>query len=166
MVGHFQTLARYNRIVNERLYSACAEISDEEFRRERFGSFGSIHHTLNHILVADRIWMGRFECRGEIPASPSTILHYDLPSLREARVSEDTRIEGFISRLTDDALRAHFSYRNTTGQPFEDPLHVLVGHMFNHQTHHRGQIHVMLSQTGLKPLSLDMHRIINPLPPL
>src|SRR3954470_24426166 len=94
--AHFRTLARYNRIANERLYAACAQLSDEEYRKQRKGSFGSIHALLNHILLGDRIWLSRFEGGGATTPPLNTLLYDDFAALREARVKEDQRIESFF----------------------------------------------------------------------
>lgn len=162
LIDHFQMLGRYNTIVNERLYDACAELSDEQYRKEGPGSFGSIHRTLNHILLGDQIWMNRFTTP-EVTSTPplGTILHEKLLALREARVIEDARIEAFLAGMTDSFLRTPVCYYNSAGKYFEDPVTLVLQHMFNHATHHRGQVHVMLSQFG-KTVNLDMHRTINP----
>jgi uncharacterized damage-inducible protein DinB len=158
---HFRLLGRYNRIANENLYTACAALSDSEYRKERFGSFGSVHRTLNHILLGDRIWMSRLEGGGATTPPLGTILYEDFPSLRLARVAEDERIEKFLAEMQTDFLGRSLTYVNSAGLTFRDPVPLAIAHMFNHATHHRGQIHVMLSHAGIKPPSLDLHRAIN-----
>jgi uncharacterized damage-inducible protein DinB len=162
--GHYKMLARYNRIANERLYAACGELDDAERRKQRAGSFGSIHALLNHNLLADRIWMGRFESAGhtKTPAL-NTVLYEDFAGLKEARAAEDARIESFFAAAGPELFGRELLYTNSMGAECVEQAAVAAAHLFNHQTHHRGQIHVMLSQTGVKPPSLDMHRIINPL---
>ncbi len=162
LVTHFQMLGRYNTIVNERLYAVCAELTDEEYRQEGVGSFRSIHRTLNHILLGDQIWMTRFTTTG-VTSTPAlaTILYDDFPALRQARVQEDARIEAFLAGLTESFLGSTVTYQNNAGKLFEDSVTLVLQHMFNHQTHHRGQIHVMLSQFG-RTVNLDMHRAIHP----
>jgi uncharacterized damage-inducible protein DinB len=162
LVTHFQMLARYNRIANERLYAKCAELDDAEYRKQRPGSFGSIHGLLNHILLGDRRWMALFE-RGERTTPPlGQILYDDFAELRAARVAEDARFEAFFGGLNDGFLARSFAYTNNQGKPYVETAHVACSHLFNHQTHHRGQVHVMLSQTAVTPPQLDLHRIINP----
>lgn len=161
-VEHFQTLARYNTLVNQRLYAVCAALPDTEYRKQRFGSFGSIHRTLNHILLGDRIWMERFEGAQTHTPSLSTILYEDFAGLRAAREEEDARIEGFMNGLTGQHLARTVRYVNNAGIAFDDPAPLTMAHMFNHQTHHRGQVHTMLSHAGVQPPSLDMHRAIKP----
>jgi uncharacterized damage-inducible protein DinB len=161
LASYFQNLARYNTIVNERLYMACSELSDGEYRRQRVASFNSIHATLNHILLADRIWMDRFTQPGILGTPPlGTILYDEFDSLRAARAAEDERIEQFMSGLDDTFLRRDIQYLNSKGQLCSDPAPLILGHFFNHQTHHRGQLHVMLSQTAVQRPNFDLHRAI------
>jgi len=161
-LDHIRLLARYNRIANERLYEKCAELSDSEYRAQRSGSFGSIHALLNHILLGDRIWMSRFNGEGQTTPWLATILYDQFAELRSVRSREDAAIEEFFSAADDGFLSRTLSYTNSKGVHYTDPMLNAVLHMFNHQTHHRGQVHVMLSQTGVQPPSLDMHRILNP----
>ena len=98
--SHFQMLARYNRIANERLYEKCSALSDSEYRMSRAGSFGSIHALLNHILLGDRIWMSRFEGGGQATPPLNTVLYEDFSELRDARAAEDARIESFLVFLS------------------------------------------------------------------
>lgn len=160
--AHFRLLARYNTLANERLYETCAHLSDAEYRKGRRGSFGSIHALLNHILLGDRIWMSRFEGEGCTTPPLAAILYDDFPALRCARVEEDARIERFFGGADADALDRPLAYTNSRGQDYVDRLPVAAIHLFNHQTHHRGQIHVMLTDAGVSPPSLDLHRMLNP----
>src|SRR5579883_3592023 len=105
LLAHFQMLARYNRIANERLYERCAQLDPVEYRKQRKGSFGSIHALLNHILLGDRIWMSRFEGGGRTTPPLATILYDEFPALREARVEEDARIERFFANADAAALQ-------------------------------------------------------------
>jgi len=163
-INHFRLLANYNRIANERLYEKCAELGDGEYRTQRRGSFGSIHALLNHILLGDRIWMSRFRGKGQGQTTPwlATILYDDFAELRSARGHEDSGIENFFANVDGNFLEKTLSYTYSKGVHYTDPMLNAVLHMFNHQTHHRGQVHVMLSQTEIRPPSLDMHRILNP----
>lgn len=163
---HFRMLGRYNTIANQRLYTACAELSDADYRAPRSGSFGSIHATLNHILAGDRIWMGRFREPGVTHATPAlgALIADDFDELREARIEEDAGIEKFLDEDLDAAyLELQIHYVNSAGYPCQDPVPLLLAHMFNHQTHHRGQIHAMLAQSPVKPPALDMHRAVRPI---
>lgn len=162
LVAHFRMLALYNRLANAILVGACAGLSHGELRKKRLAFFDSIHGTLNHILVGDRIWLARFAGR-EVPSiGLDAILYEDFDQLAAARRSEDTGIERFTDGLNSDFLTGQIDYVNNNGIACQDPVSLLIAHLFNHQTHHRGQVHDMLSQTDVAPPSLDMHRIIRP----
>jgi uncharacterized damage-inducible protein DinB len=164
LVTHFQMLAQYNTRANCKLYDACAELDDAERQQMRKAFFKSIHGTLNHILVSDRIWLDRFAGK-EVPSTGlDTILDADFARLREARAGKDADIEAFAANLTAEFLTKTIRYQNHQGNIYTDPVPLLVAHFFNHQTHHRGQVHDMLSQTAIVPPSLDMHRVIRPNP--
>lgn len=162
LIQHFQMLARYNTSANRKLYEICSQLSDAERNRTRPAFFKSIHGTLNHIMIGDRIWIGRFEGKEISSTGLDAILYEDFHKLREARVLEDERIETFICGLNEDFLSQTISYVNNQGKLHTDPANLLLAHFFNHQTHHRGQIHDMLTQTEVAPPSLDMHRILRP----
>jgi uncharacterized damage-inducible protein DinB len=163
LATHFQTMARYNTLANQRLYEACAQLSDQDYRRERSGGFRSIHRTLNHILLGDRLWMARFSGPGVSGTPPlATELYADFASLRAAQEREDIRIQQFMDALDASFLGEEVHYANSEGRLCADPAPLLLAHFFNHQTHHRAQIQIMLSETTVKPPALDMHRIINP----
>jgi uncharacterized damage-inducible protein DinB len=146
MKSRYQMFAGYNAWCNERLYAAAATVSDADYRADRGAFFKSLHGTLNHLLVGDRIWMRRFTGAGEVPPSLDTILYDDFASLRAARRSEDTLIGRYIARLRDSDLLGTLRYR-TVVRPveIEQPLAPALDHFFNHQTHHRGQAHALLS---------------------
>jgi uncharacterized damage-inducible protein DinB len=162
MLDAFRIFARYNRVANERLYDACSQLDLVEYRRQRAGSFGSIFALLNHMLLGDRIWMSRFAGGGKTTPPLNTILFEDFAELRAARVADDAAIEAFFAKADESFLTNQLSYTNSLGKECIDVASAAVLHFFNHQTHHRGQVHVMLSQTNVKPPSLDMHRILNP----
>lgn len=153
---HFRTFARYNRWANARLYDACAALPAGEYGRDRKAFFRSIHGTLNHVLVADRIWLGRIEGVDAGIRSLDEILYNELPSLHAAREAEDARIMALADALDAGALARSVGYRNARGDAFETPLHWILSHVFNHQTHHRGQVHDMLSGTEVAPPPLDL----------
>jgi uncharacterized damage-inducible protein DinB len=162
LVRNFRTLARYNALANRRLYEACARLPDDERKKRRLAFFGSIHGTLNHIMIGDRIWLARFSGE-EIPSTNlDAILYEDFGRLREARDKEDSRIEAFAAGIDERFLKGKIRYVNNQGRTLEDPVELLVAHFFNHQTHHRGQVHDMLSQTEVPPPVLDLHRVIRP----
>ncbi len=155
-------LARYNILANCKLYEICAQLTDAERKRPRPAFFKSIHGTLNHIMTGDLIWLARFEGK-QIPSTKlDAIVYEDFEELHAARIAEDERIESFAANLTLEFLAGTISYVNNAGKSCTDPVNLLVAHFFNHQTHHRGQIHDMLSQTEIAPPSLDMHRTLRP----
>src|SRR5260370_320582 len=162
LVTHFQMLARYNRMANKRLFAKCAQLDDAEYRKRRAGSFGSIHGLLNHILLGDRRWMGLFESGERVTPLLNQILYDDFSALQSARAREDARIEAFFAGIDAAFWTQSFAYTNNQGKDYVETAHVACSHLFNHQTHHRGQVHVLLSQTPVPPPSLDLHRIVNP----
>ena len=162
LLAYFRLLAEYNRVANQRIYEACAGLEPAAYRKRRPGSFGSIHALLNHILLGDRIWLSRFEGKAMPSTNLDRILYEDFGELRAAREAEDRRIADFIEHMPASFLEGTFRYRNNQGRDMEDEARVLLAHLFNHQTHHRGQVHDQLSQIDVPPPSLDLHRVINP----
>ena len=154
--AYFVTLAQYNAWANRRLYDAVARLDDADYRRPRASFFGSIHATLNHILVADRMWSARIAGLTPPALKLNQILFEDLPSLRAAREAKDEALVGLVSGLGEAVLDGDLSYATSRGEPQRDPLRFVLGHVFNHQTHHRGQVHDMLSQTDVAPPELDL----------
>ena len=165
LIGHFQALARYNAQANHRLYAACALLDDAALRQPRGAFFGSILGTLNHLLIGDRIWMARFEGH-EVPSTGLDAILFDrFNALASARLAMDARIERFMARLTPDFLAGSIRYVNNEARVFDDRLSLLLPHFFNHQTHHRGQVHALLTQAGIvDPPVLDLHRVLKPDP--
>lgn len=138
--------AGYNTWCNERLYAAASTLSDADYRADRGAFFKSVHGTLNHLLVADRIWMRRFTGVGDVPPSLDAILFDDFAGLKAARTSQDTLISRYIARLSDGDLNSVLRYRTVVNpQIIEQTLAPALDHFFNHQTHHRGQAHALLS---------------------
>ncbi|HUA88884.1 MAG TPA: DinB family protein [Steroidobacteraceae bacterium] len=157
MKEHFQLLARYNRWANTRLYRAAATLADEQYRRDAGAFFKSLHGTLNHLLVADRIWMRRLTGSGPQPHALDAIVHEDLASLGAARQAEDARIEAYVQGLAEHDLEAPFEYRTLAGAPYRQRRREVLAHLFNHQTHHRGQAHAILTAVGVAaPPPLDL----------
>ena len=157
MKPHFQMMAAYNQWANERLYAAAQTLPDADYRADRGAFFGSVHRTLNHILVGDRIWMHRFTGEGETYTELDVVPCDDLAQLWSARQAEDKRIIDWIGALAHDRLAGAFSYR-TISNPSDrtQPLSPALAHFFNHQTHHRGQVHALLSGLCIDPPSLDL----------
>lgn len=157
-------LARYNTTANVLLYDACASLSDDQLRQDHGAFFGSVLGTLNHLMTGDDIWMTRFE-GGTIGSTSLDALPYPvLSDLRAAREAMDDRIEWFFTSLPDGFLDQSFQYVNNEGRTFDDPALLCAFHFFNHQTHHRGQVHVLLTRIGVPAPVLDMHRVLRPDP--
>jgi uncharacterized damage-inducible protein DinB len=159
MKPHFQMMAAYNRWANERIYSASGELSDDDYRADRGAFFGSIHRTLNHVLVGDRIWMHRFTGEGETYTELDIVPCDAFDTLQSARSAEDDRIIRWINGLSGEQMAGTFSYRTIASPPDRtQPLSPALAHFFNHQTHHRGQVHALLSGLDVDPPSLDLIR--------
>jgi uncharacterized damage-inducible protein DinB len=153
---YFSTLARYNRWANRRLYDAVARLDEAEYLKSRPAFFGSIHATLNHILVGDRLWIARIEERTPPKLALDQILYGDLVALRVARIAEDDHILNVVAGLSETRLDGMLDYANVKAEKQRTPLRLVLGHFFNHQAHHRGQVHDMLSQTAVEPPPLDL----------
>lgn len=157
MLDHYRMFAAYNAWANRTLYEAVGKLDDDAYRRDLGAFFGSLHRTLNHLLCADRIWLKRFTGAGEAPTSLDTILHEDFASLWAARQAEDARIIAYIDGLEEEAIARDFTYTPITNPTLiTHPLGPALTHVFNHQTHHRGQCHAMLTMVGGPSLSLDL----------
>ena len=157
MKAHFDMFAGYNAWANRRLYDAAAALSDAQYREDRGAFFKSVHGTLNHLLVGDRVWMHRFTGEGTPPARLDLILFEDFAGLRAAREAEDRRIVDYVKGLDEERLAGLIRYRRVTSpETVEQALALALAHFFNHQTHHRGQAHGLLTAlTGRAP-ELDL----------
>jgi uncharacterized damage-inducible protein DinB len=157
ILEHLRRMARYNRWANRRLYAACAALPAQQYHQPRPAFFGSIRGTLNHLLVADRIWLARIESQ---PA-PGLRLDDQPCASREAleaeRAAEDERIVRLVDGYRETEIGRTVRYAMLTRPgPIATPLHLCWLHLFNHQTHHRGQVHDQLSQTEVAPPPLDL----------
>ena len=153
MKAHFEMMAAYNAWANRRLSAAVEPLPGEDYRADLGAFFGSIHGTLNHLVVADRLWLARFRGEPTPAARLDAIVHDDRAELRQARRVLDDAIVGFIAGLTEARIAADFTYRPVTRpEPVTQPLGPALAHFFNHQTHHRGQVHALLTRlTGNAP---------------
>jgi uncharacterized damage-inducible protein DinB len=157
--AYVQRMARYNRWQNENLYGVADKLSDEARRQERGAFFGSIHKTLSHLLWGDRIWMSRLTSvprpLGGIPESVA--LYPDWENLKAERMAFDGIILQWADGIDPTWLAAdHSFYSGAAKREVTKPRWVLITHMFNHQTHHRGQVHCLLTQSGGKPSATDL----------
>jgi uncharacterized damage-inducible protein DinB len=147
-VAHYRMFGHYNAWANGRLYDAAARLSPEQYRADRGAFFKSVHGTLNHLLATDRIWMQRFTGGGDAPDRLDAVLFDTFDELRAAREAEDRRIVDFVDRLDDGRIAGTIKYRRISSpDEFEQALAPALAHWFNHQTHHRGHVHALL--TGL-----------------
>lgn len=161
MKSHFSKMAKYNAWANARLYAMARGLPDVDYRKDVGAFFGSLHGTLNHLLVTDRIWMRRFTGLGDSPKTLDGVLFEDLPSLELARMEEDRRIIQYVDGLSDNDIGKNVAYLMTNGIPQSYPLEDLLAHLFNHQTHHRGQAHTILTLLGIaEPQSLDISAML------
>lgn len=153
----FPLLTRFNAWVNRRLYDSVALLPETDYRAERGVFFGSVHRTLNHLLVVDRLWTRRIAGVEHGIASLRQELCTDFADLRAARESEDARMIELVDGLDAAALDSWRSYRVVLGAGFERTrVRGILLTMFNHQTHHRGQVHALLTQSGIEPPALDV----------
>jgi uncharacterized damage-inducible protein DinB len=152
-----RAMAAYNRWMNERLYALCAGLSDAERKRDRGAFFRSIHGTLNHLLLADAIWLGRFRGEPFAVRSLDQELHADFAELRRAREHTDREVEAWAAALTTADLAGTLHYTSFVDPaPRSCPFWVAAAHFFNHQTHHRGQLTTLLVQAGVDPGVTDL----------
>lgn len=157
-------MAAYNAEMNRRIYAAAAELSDAARRQERGAWFGSIHAILCHLLWADRQWMSRFAGWDRPGAGQGTspMLIEDFAALRTARMADDARIEAWVAGLTPDWLAGDLVwYSGHSRTEMVQKRWVLLTHLFNHQTHHRGQAHALITQAGVQPADTDLPWIID-----
>jgi uncharacterized damage-inducible protein DinB len=151
------TMARYNAWMNERLYALVASVPDEERRRDRGAFFGSIHATLDHIVYADLAFLSRFTGDPPEVLPLGVVLHPAFDALRSVRTQLDARILDWCGAVDADWLGAELGYTSKVdGLHRVKPRWLLVTHLFNHQTHHRGQVLTLLSQAGLDVGSTDL----------
>jgi uncharacterized damage-inducible protein DinB len=156
-IENFRQFADYNHWANRRLYGAALAMPDEAYRRWTGVFFGSLHGTLNHLLLTDRVWLKRLTGEGEHPNRLDAILFEELKDLLRARLAEDARLKRVIGGYSEADLGEAVSYQTMSGQPQRQKLQDILLHLFNHQTHHRGQAHACCSiVAGQEPPSLDL----------
>ena len=138
-VEQFKQFAAYNKWANARLYAAALDLPELSYRLHIGVFFGGLHGTLNHLLLTDRLWLKRLTGEGDHPNRLDAILYEDRMELARARIAEDERLITVIEKYDEAALRGLHSYRTTSGMPQSQVLGDILLHLFNHQTHHRGQ---------------------------
>ncbi len=157
MSAYWRMFAGYNAWANALVYERAALLSDADYRADRGAFFKSVHGTLNHLLVTDRIWMRRFTGEGEILTQLDAILYDSLADLHAARIREDERIMAFVAGLDAARLKAPLRYEPVSKPArIEQELETALAHFFNHQTHHRGQVHGLLTSLAGEGPVLDL----------
>lgn len=159
--AHFLLMARYNQRMNQQVYAAAGRLTPQELVQERGAFFGSILGTLNHLLVGDLIWLRRFAAHSEryealnalgvlpIPNRLDDLLYHHLDDLEPVRCTVDMVILSWLDHEVEEGdFSRSLEYRNVQGVSFERDFGELLSHLFNHQTHHRGQVSTLLSQCG------------------
>jgi len=153
----FPMMARFNRWTNAKLFGTVANLDESEYFRDQGAFFGSVHRTLNHLLVVDRLWTGRIEGIDRGIRSLDQVLYENLDTLWSARVQEDDRIIALVDAIPHERLDSIVTYDRIIGTGREEMrVRNILMTLFNHQTHHRGQVHALLTQCGLEPPPLDV----------
>jgi uncharacterized damage-inducible protein DinB len=156
MLLDLPTAARYNAWANKRLYAVAGKLSDADRKLDRRGFFKSIHNTMNHILLADLIYRERLEKKPTTFTRLDEVLHDDWDKLQAAHVAQDDWYVAWCDKLDPKALDGTLSFDTVeTGEHFSLPLRRCLTNLFQHQIHHRGQTHHMLSHAGVYPPPLD-----------
>lgn len=156
-MNNLSLMARFNAWANTHLYDAVADLPEAAYRADNGVFFGSVHHTLNHLLIVDRLWTGRIAEVDRGVRSLDDILYDDFASLRAAREEEDSQLIELVDGLSAGALRGAVTYQRIIGAGSHVTRrdHMLLT-LYNHQTHHRGQVHAILTQSGITPPPLDV----------
>lgn len=167
LITHFVEQARYNAWANRRLFAMAGMLPDEAYRRDVGAYFKSLHGTLNHLLTTDQIWMRRLTGAGDHPQKLDAIIFEQLPDLATARTLEDQKIIEFVESLSTEQLEESWDYQTLNGTPYRQRPREILAHFFNHQTHHRGQAHGLISirtkTSGMDPCRCPMPNYIRPL---
>lgn len=154
---HFEMLARYNQWMNRKLYAVCADIPDTDRKKDMGAFFKSIHGTLNHLLYGDIVWMKRFTGQSIDGISMGDKLYSAFDEMRRAREQMDREIVDWTATLEADWLEKDFEFTSKIdNKPRSMPAWAAVTHLFNHQTHHRGQLTTLIKQLGYEPGVTDI----------
>lgn len=151
------TMADHNRWMNERLYAVCKRMRDEERRRNLGAFFGSVHGTFNHLLLVERLWLGRISSTPPAIESLDQELYADFDTLAKEHARADAELTGFIDSLEPANLAGRIPYTSFVKKTAVSlPLGVILIHLFHHQTHHRGQITSLISRLGYEYGDTDL----------
>ena len=161
--AYVRTMAAYNAEMNRRLYAAAGRLSEAERRTPRGAFWGSIHGTLSHILWGDRQWMSRFADwpKPAIPIRESAHLIEDFAELAAAREAADAGIARWAEAVDEAWLDDELEwFSGAANREIRAPKRLLVTHFFNHQTHHRGQAHALLTAAGERTGDTDLFVLV------
>lgn len=164
--GYCQTMARYNAWQNHSLYTAAASLDAAARELDRGAFFGSIRRTLAHLLWADTLWISRFD-GGEGPAMGAleAMDQMDWETLWQARPVLDARIAGWAWMVTEPELEGDITwYSGFLKTDMTRSRTLCIVQLFNHQTHHRGQVHAMLTSAGARPDDTDLQLMPDEVP--
>lgn len=145
----FETFSRYSQWMNEKLYTICNAMSEEERTREMGAPFHSIHGTFNHLLLVNRLWLARFQGHDYPIQSLGDELYHNFDELHREHIKTDHAVDAWLASLSESALATPFTFHSRSRN--QDNTFLLVDlmlHFFNHQTHHRGQITAMIEALG------------------
>ncbi|NRB39549.1 MAG: damage-inducible protein DinB [Pseudomonadales bacterium] len=168
MKENFELMSEYNAYMNENIYAVASKLDMQALTKDRGAFFKSIMGTLNHILVGDIIWLKRIANHPmnlsslhemhqiSKPNSLDEIIFPDLKSLQRERKKLDLIIHNFVNEISEEHINSTLIYTNTQGEAFSKKLSYILQHLFNHQTHHRGQVSVLLSQSGIDLGATDL----------
>ncbi|MHA1598987.1 MAG: DinB family protein [Alphaproteobacteria bacterium] len=154
---HYAMLAGFNRWANGHIYDCCAMLTEDDYRQDRGAFFGSVHNTLNHLLLIDMLWGARIS--GTTPPAITgldDILYDDFDEMRDARKTEDEKLIALVEGLSGDDLQTAVSYTLSNGTAMRTERWLMLSTLFNHQTHHRGQIHCLLTQSDVSIPPIDI----------
>ena len=170
---NYRFMARYNRWMNQRLYAACEQLTDAQRKANLGAFFKSIHMTLTHLVLADKMWLARFTVQGvdfaalqpallAVPegSNYTSDLHPDWTGLKATRDQLDAAIEQWLAEMQPEFLASTLRYANTKSVPRAHPAWQALTHFFNHQTHHRGQVTTLLSQSGVDMGTTDLIALV------
>lgn len=158
-----RTMAAYNAEMNRRIYAAAERIPDAARREQRGAFWGSLHGTLCHLVWGDQMWMSRFDNwpKPSIIQKDSAGLIADFNELRRVRLDADEKISAWAKRVTDAWLAEDQVWFSASVQKeLRQPRSLLVTHFFNHQTHHRGQAHAIITACGEKTGDTDLFLLV------
>lgn len=170
---NFSLLASYNQRMNETLYQLASALSTDQLFQNRGAFFGSVAGTLNHLLVADLVWLNRYQQLSNPPRVLQQLSNFPVPStldqmlyphfnqLHQVRIQIDVLLITLCAELDEQQLQQLLAYKNMKGEPMRKRFSSLLQHLFNHQTHHRGQLTTLFSQMGIEVGVTDLLMLID-----